>query len=250
MLQKGIRQFIQTFNHFHDTFIALPNISGNALLELLERTQAHKDSTKLIQLYDACHAYQGSPLSYPKQWLFDAITCHQSISIADIDPTLTKKAIGDALSYLRCQALHKLLSNFQKHLSLGFDKRKNHDKTALITGGAKRIGAAITNLLHQHGFNVIIHYHTSQAEADKLSHTLNQIRPNSATTLCANLDIIHHQEQLSEFSKLCIAQFGRIDALIHNASSFYPSDLNDTHQTLLKHWDNFILNQRQSTVTA
>lgn len=46
-------------------------------------------------------------------------------------------------------------------------------KTALITGGAKRIGAAITNLLHQHGFNVIIHYHTSQAEADKLSHTLN-----------------------------------------------------------------------------
>lgn len=114
-------------------------------------------------------------------------------------------------------------------------------KTVLITGGAKRIGAAITNLLHQHGFNVIIHYHTSQAEADKLSHTLNQIRPNSATTLCANLDIIHHQEQLSEFSKLCIAQFGRIDALIHNASSFYPSDLNDTHQTLLKHWDNLFL---------
>lgn len=116
---KSIRQFIQTFNHFHDTFIALPNISGNALLELLERTQAHKDSTKLIQLYDACHAYQGSPLSYPKQWLFDAITCHQSIGIADIDPTLTKKAIGDALSYLRCQALHKLLSNFQKTSASG-----------------------------------------------------------------------------------------------------------------------------------
>lgn len=111
---KSIRQFIQIFNHCHGTLITLPNISGNALLELLERTQAHKDSTKLIQLYDACHAYQGSPLSYPKQWLFDAITCYQSIGIADIDPTLTKKAIGDALSYLRCQALHKLLSNFQK----------------------------------------------------------------------------------------------------------------------------------------
>lgn len=111
---KSIRQFIQIFNHCHGTLIILPNISGNALLELLERTQAHKDSTKLIQLYDACHAYQGSPLSYPKQWLFDAITCYQSIGIADIDPTLTKKAIGDALSYLRCQALHKLLSNFQK----------------------------------------------------------------------------------------------------------------------------------------
>ena len=111
---KSIRQFIQIFNHCHGTLITLPNISGNALLELLERTQAHKDSTKLIQLYDACHAYQGSPLSYPKQWLFDAITCYQSIGIADIDPTLTKKAIGDALSYLRYQALHKLLSNFQK----------------------------------------------------------------------------------------------------------------------------------------
>lgn len=111
---KSIRQFIQIFNHCHGTLITLPNISGNALLELLERTQAHKDSTKLIQLYDACHAYQGSPLSYPKQWLFDTITCYQSIGIADIDPTLTKKAIGDSLSYLRCQALHKLLSNFQK----------------------------------------------------------------------------------------------------------------------------------------
>ncbi|WP_114800624.1 tRNA nucleotidyltransferase [Moraxella canis] len=110
---KHICQFVTAFQNLHDALIALPAIDSKALLTLIERTQAHKDSAQFIQLYDTCHAHQGSPLTYPKQWLFDAIARYQSVTIADIDPALTGKAIGDELSRLRAQALHGLLGNFQ-----------------------------------------------------------------------------------------------------------------------------------------
>lgn len=114
-------------------------------------------------------------------------------------------------------------------------------KTALITGGAKRIGAAITRLLHQEGFDVIIHYHQSQAQAAALNDELNRLRPDSAAIICADLNIVNHPNDLSHFAEQCARQFGRIDALIHNASSFYPSDLSDTHDTLLAAWEDLLL---------
>ncbi|WP_049236488.1 pteridine reductase [Moraxella canis] len=114
-------------------------------------------------------------------------------------------------------------------------------KTALITGGAKRIGAAITRLLHQEGFNVIIHYHQSQAQAAALNDELNRLRPNSAAIICADLNIVNHSKDLSHFAEQCARQFGRIDALIHNASSFYPSDLSDTHDALLTAREDLLL---------
>jgi len=60
-------------------------------------------------------------------------------------------------------------------------------KTALITGGAKRIGAHITEFLHSKGMNVLIHYRHSEAEAKKLKLKLNRKRKNSA-------EIFRHQD--------------------------------------------------------
>ena len=61
-------------------------------------------------------------------------------------------------------------------------------KVALITGGAKRIGAETARTLHDAGMNIIIHYRSSRQEADELSYELNQLRENSATAVQADLD--------------------------------------------------------------
>jgi pteridine reductase len=60
-------------------------------------------------------------------------------------------------------------------------------KTALITGGAQRIGAQITKTLHAHGYNIVIHYRNSSQEAQTLADELNQLRANSATLIQAEL---------------------------------------------------------------
>ena len=61
-------------------------------------------------------------------------------------------------------------------------------KTVLITGGAKRIGAETSRTLHQAGMNIIIHYRSSQQEADELCYELNEQRENSAAVVQADLD--------------------------------------------------------------
>lgn len=93
-------------------------------------------------------------------------------------------------------------------------------KAALVTGGARRIGAAIATALHAAGFNVAIHCRRSQAQAQALADTLNRRRPASALTLQADLAASEAAETLVERA---IARWGRLDALINNASSFYPT---------------------------
>lgn len=102
---------------------------------------------------------------------------------------------------------------------------------ALITGAAKRIGAAIATHLHQLGYRVIVHYDQSQHEADTLVNQLNLIRANSALSMQANLCNIDAVEQLAT---MAIAHFNRLDVLVNNASSFFPTplgqiSLNDWH---------------------
>jgi len=95
-------------------------------------------------------------------------------------------------------------------------------KNVLITGAAKRIGAACARKLHQQGCNIILHYLSSQAEAVQLSDELNQIRPKSAVLIQADL------QQLCDVKRLALqAQqvWGCVDVLINNASSFYPQAL-------------------------
>lgn len=91
---------------------------------------------------------------------------------------------------------------------------------ALITGGAQRIGRQIAETLHQRGYRVIIHYRRSQDAADKLVDTLNAERPHSAASLAADFAETGAAEQLAAKAQTL---FGRVDALVNNASDFHPT---------------------------
>jgi pteridine reductase len=103
-------------------------------------------------------------------------------------------------------------------------------KTALITGGARRIGAAITRALHAGGMDVIIHCHRSVAEAETLAADLNRARAGSARVLNQDLQATAGPEKL-------IAQCHALDALINNASAFYPTPLAEASAT---QWDELL----------
>ncbi|MEQ1580836.1 MAG: pteridine reductase [Steroidobacteraceae bacterium] len=92
----------------------------------------------------------------------------------------------------------------------------------LITGAAKRVGAAIARQLHAAGANILIHYRQSAAEADRLAASLNVVRPDSAVTLAGDLLAT---ATLPDLMQRAVATFGRLDLLINNASSFYPTPL-------------------------
>ncbi|MEO5962140.1 MAG: pteridine reductase [Thermomonas sp.] len=95
-------------------------------------------------------------------------------------------------------------------------------KSALITGAARRIGAAIARRLHADGYNLVLHYRSSKAEMDALLAELNAVRPGSAIGLQADLCAF---DRLPELIANTVGRFGRLDALVNNASSFYPTPI-------------------------
>jgi len=95
-------------------------------------------------------------------------------------------------------------------------------RVALVTGGARRIGAAIARALHSQGFNIAVHYRTSRADAEMLAEAFNAQRPGSAIALAADLAQTEAAQALVGEAR---ARWGRLDALINNASSFYPTPL-------------------------
>ena len=103
-----------------------------------------------------------------------------------------------------------------------------------ITGAARRIGADITSALHRAGFNVIIHYRHSNTQAEQLAASLNLERPDSAISLQADLNQLDQVVQIAEQAQ---TQWGRMDALINNASSFYPSPIGQTTDAM---WNDLI----------
>lgn len=107
-------------------------------------------------------------------------------------------------------------------------------KVAFITGAAKRIGRETTKTLHNAGYNVVIHYNTSKSDAQRLADKLNDIRKNSAEIVQGDLLATENVKQLSE---RVIAQYGRLDLLVNNASSFYPTDVRATE---LEQWDDLM----------
>ncbi len=107
-------------------------------------------------------------------------------------------------------------------------------KTALITGGSKRIGAAITRLLHQAGYNVIIHCRLSQHTANELAEELNTLRTDSAKVIQGNLNDETIYNNLIEQAFQC---WERLDVLINNASSFYPTAIGSI---TLDDWNNLV----------
>ncbi|MHB1051790.1 MAG: pteridine reductase [Thiobacillus sp.] len=95
-----------------------------------------------------------------------------------------------------------------------------HGKTVLITGGAKRVGAASARLLHAAGANLMIHYRSSATEARALQAELNAVRPESVALIQADLLDIGG---LPSLVNRTVATFGGLDVLLNNASSFYPT---------------------------
>jgi len=107
-------------------------------------------------------------------------------------------------------------------------------KVVLITGAARRIGAAIATRLHQSGANVAIHYRGSADEATALVRVLNARRPNSAAAFKADLMDI---AGLPGLVGNVVGWHGRLDILINNASSFYPTPPGEITEA---HWDDLM----------
>lgn len=95
-------------------------------------------------------------------------------------------------------------------------------KTVLVTGGAKRVGAAICRRLHATGANVAIHFRSSAYEAFSLRGELNDLREDSA--VCVQADLLD-PGSLPRMAAEVVEHFGQIDALVNNASSFYATPL-------------------------
>lgn len=107
-------------------------------------------------------------------------------------------------------------------------------KVILITGGAKRVGAAICRRLHAQGAKLIVHYRSSFEEAKRLHDELNQQRADSVALVQANLlDIA----LFPELVKKAVNRFGQLDVLVNNASSFFPTLL---PQCTLEDWNDLI----------
>ena len=98
---------------------------------------------------------------------------------------------------------------------------------ALITGAARRIGAHTARTLHQAGYQLALHYRNSAANAEQLAAELNQLRPDSAAVFSADLSDITSIKQLATQTA---QQWGKLDLLVNNASSFYPTPLQNCDQ--------------------
>ena len=101
-------------------------------------------------------------------------------------------------------------------------------KTALITGAAHRIGAQIARTLHGAGMDLVLHYWRSEEMAQLLKHALEQERPNSVMLLRADL---RETDQFPALIKKAHKVWGRLDLLVNNASSFYPTPIDSAGET-------------------
>jgi|SRR5579871_585585 len=108
------------------------------------------------------------------------------------------------------------------------------DRVVLITGAARRVGAEIARTLHAAGANILIHYRSSAAAAITLADQFNRARPHSAALHSAHLSNAESPEKLVAATLL---EFGRLDILINNASSFYPTPVGEI---TLPQWDDLI----------
>ncbi|MBS1218048.1 MAG: pteridine reductase [Proteobacteria bacterium] len=107
-------------------------------------------------------------------------------------------------------------------------------KVVLVTGGARRVGAAICRRLHAADANVVVHYHRSAADAQALLRDLNSRRANSVALVCTDLLV---QGALSRLVKDALAAFGRLDVLVNNASTFYPTPVGGINEQA---WDDLV----------
>lgn len=111
---------------------------------------------------------------------------------------------------------------------------ENKDKVVLVTGAAVRIGACIARTFHAHGFRVLIHYRQSDADANALAAELNGERADSASTIAGDLT---NQHDVEDLAGKALTEFGRLDVLVNNASSFYATEFGHCSN---EQWDDLI----------
>lgn len=107
-------------------------------------------------------------------------------------------------------------------------------KVALITGAAHRIGAEMARQLHQAGMNIALHYRNSKENAKALADQLNAERPNSVVLIQANL---LETKRLPDVIAAATKPWQRLDVLINNASTFYPTQVGSATEA---DWDDLI----------
>ena len=108
------------------------------------------------------------------------------------------------------------------------------NKTIFITGAAKRIGKEIALTFKELSWNIIIHYNSSKEAADDLAAEINNSNANSAVTVQGNLDV---KEDVEKIINEVLDAFPSIDLLINNASTFYPTPIDDISED---HWEKLI----------
>jgi len=111
------------------------------------------------------------------------------------------------------------------------DSMTTQSPVALITGSARRIGASIARTLHAAGYDLALHYRGSALEMQKLAAEFESIRPGSVLTLQADLSEF---DRLPELVAKTVGHYGRLDALVNNASAFQPTPIGTT---TLRQWD-------------
>ena len=107
-------------------------------------------------------------------------------------------------------------------------------KTIFITGAAKRIGKEIALCFSEMGWNIIIHYNSSKNDAQVLADEINGNNPDSSITVQGNLDV---KEDVKKVINEVRDAFPTIDLLINNASTFYPTPIEDISE---EHWDKLV----------
>lgn len=107
-------------------------------------------------------------------------------------------------------------------------------KVVMITGAARRVGAEMVRHLHQAGMNIVLHYRSSSKDATALADSLNAQRTDSVKLLKGDLK---EYQNIPHLVTQGIDLFGHIDVLINNASSFYPTDLQEVSEEV---WEDLV----------
>ncbi len=104
---------------------------------------------------------------------------------------------------------------------------RSKNRVALVTGAALRVGCAVARELHQAGVDIVVHYRSSADAARALVDELNAARSDSAAAIPADLADV---ESLKALVAQTIDRFGRLDVLVNNASSFYPTPVGEASE--------------------
>lgn len=108
------------------------------------------------------------------------------------------------------------------------------NRVALITGAARRVGASISRQLHAAGVDLMLHYRRSAADARALQDELNATRPDSVALVQADL---LNMAALPSMVGETLRRFGRLDVLVNNASSFFPTAIGEVTE---REWDDLV----------